>query len=285
MRESFLQAARFVGRKNELNTLAAALAGTSSNSGSIWLVGGESGVGKSRLLDELRTLALVQGVQVLREQAVREGAMPYQLWREVLRWLCLETDPTDLEASVIKTLVPDIGDVLGRDVPPAPELEPLEALNRLLVIIEDLFSRQKQPLLLIIEDLQWVGSENLVVLDRLKHRIQNFTLMIVGSYRDDEMRELPPSLADIRTLKLNPLSVEEIVELTQAMLGSADMESHLVNFLHRETEGNVFFLIEVVRTLAEEAGQLNDIPQMTLPQSIFAGGVSRIVKRRLKSCA
>ncbi len=281
LRESFLQAARFVGRKTELNTLSTALADMARGYGSIWLVGGESGVGKSRLLDELRTLALVQGVQVIREQAVHEGGMPYQMWREVLRWLCLEIDLTDLEASVVKSLVPDIGELLGREVATAPELEPQAALTRLLSVIVDLFSRQQQPLLLVAEDLQWVGGENLVVLEHLKHSIEHFNLMIVGSYRNDELAELPDTLSNIQTIKLKPLSSDEINELTQAMLGATDTQPHLINFLQRETEGNVFFLIEVVRILAEEAGQLTEVADMTLPQSVFAGGVSRIVKRRL----
>ena len=64
IRESFLQAAAFVARAAELSTLRSALDEAIAGRGSIWLVGGESGVGKSRLLDELRTLALVRGTRV-----------------------------------------------------------------------------------------------------------------------------------------------------------------------------------------------------------------------------
>lgn len=65
LRDSFLQAAKFIGRDAELAQLRGALQATLAGAGAGWLIGGESGVGKSRLLDELRSVALVQGVHVL----------------------------------------------------------------------------------------------------------------------------------------------------------------------------------------------------------------------------
>src|SRR5262249_44143742 len=70
IRESFLQAAQFVGREEELGQLTRALNQAINHNGSAWLVGGESGVGKSRLLDELRTRALVRGALVVQGQGV-----------------------------------------------------------------------------------------------------------------------------------------------------------------------------------------------------------------------
>src|SRR5262249_42683909 len=112
IRESFLQAARFVGRETELKRLVDTLHQAKAKHGGAWLIGGESGVGKTRLLDELRTQALVQGVLVLRGQNVSEGHSPYQMWRAALRWLCLLTELDDVEASVLKALVPDIDTLL-----------------------------------------------------------------------------------------------------------------------------------------------------------------------------
>ena len=111
-RDSFLKAAEFVGREQEIDTLLGALRDARVGKGSGWLVGGESGVGKSRLLDELRTLALVRNTQVLRAQAATEHARPYQLWSPLIRALAIYVGIADDEASVLKDIVPDIAELL-----------------------------------------------------------------------------------------------------------------------------------------------------------------------------
>ncbi|MCP4356576.1 MAG: AAA family ATPase [Chloroflexi bacterium] len=106
--------------------LAEAVAGK----GSAWLVGGESGIGKSRLLDELRTQALVGGASVLCGQAVENGGQPYQLWRAILL--------SNLEAGVIKPLVPDLHTLLEREIPDVPELEGQANQQRLHLTIAEI---------------------------------------------------------------------------------------------------------------------------------------------------
>jgi eukaryotic-like serine/threonine-protein kinase len=108
IRESFLQAATFVGRDKELGQLAAALEQAQNSAGSAWLIGSESGVGKTRLAEELRIRALVRGAQVLRGQASEEQRQPYHLWHSPLRRLALAVQLTDLEAGVLTAIVPDI---------------------------------------------------------------------------------------------------------------------------------------------------------------------------------
>lgn len=283
IRESYLQAARFVGRDSEMALLTHMLKQTVRGHGSTCLIGGESGVGKSRLLDELRSLALVQGALVLREQAVSAGGSPYRLWSAPLQWLSITTELNPLEASVIKPLVPGIAELLGRDVPDAPELEHQAVQERLFAVIEDMFRRQDGPVVVILEDLQWAGSESLGVFMRLAQGIEQTPLMILGSYRDDEKPALPAELPGVPVMKLDRLKEESISELSQAMLGAAGREPALVNLLQKETEGNAFFLVEVIRVLAEEAGRLDRIGQTTLPEQVFAGGVDRVIKRRLDS--
>lgn len=281
IRESFLQAAQFVGREAELKVLTDAFAQAMQGTGSAWLVGGESGVGKSRLLDELRTQAIVEGALVLRGQAIAEGGAPYLLWREALRRLCLQTDLSELEASVLKTLVPDIGTLIGRDVPDAPEIDPQAAQTRLLTVIEDLFRKQTRPIVLLLEDLQW-ASESLAALKRLNQAAGDLSLLVVANYRNDERPDLPAELPGMQPLKLPRLSGAAIADLSAAMLGEGGRQAQVVDLLQRETEGNVFFIVEVVRTLAEEAGQLDRVGSITLPQKIVAGGMQAVVQRRLK---
>jgi tetratricopeptide (TPR) repeat protein len=82
-------------------------------------------------------------------------------------------------------------------------------------------------------------------------------------------------------LKLNRLSEGSIGALSESMLGPVGRQKQVVDLLRRETEGNVFFLIEVVRALAEETGQLDKIGLTNLPERVFAGGIHLIIQRRL----
>ncbi|MBN1286002.1 MAG: tetratricopeptide repeat protein [Anaerolineae bacterium] len=291
IRESFLQAAEFVGRDAELARLEAALVDALTGRGSAWLVGGESGVGKSRLLNELRTRAMVQGAVTLYGQGVAEGGRPYQLWREPVRRLALAAELTDLEASILKEIVPDIGDLLGRAVPDAPEMEASAAQQRLLLTIAALFRKAvaRQPVVLLLEDLQW-AVESLEPLKQLqrwqRHAIEAgepAPLLIVGSYRDDERPGLPEAIsadAPPALIRLERLSPAAIAELSESMLGEAGRKPQVLDLLQRETEGNVFFLVEVVRVMAQEAGGLSNIGRETLPETVFAGGVQKIIQRR-----
>ena len=93
MRESFLQAARLVGREREMAHLFGGLVEALAGRGSAWLVGGESGVGKSRLIDELRINALVRGVHALRGHATSNGGDIRECWSDIARWLCVLAEP------------------------------------------------------------------------------------------------------------------------------------------------------------------------------------------------
>ncbi len=280
-RESFLQAAHFVGRESQLDQLKTALESAIGKHGSAWLIGGESGVGKSRLLSELRTHALVAGALVWRGQAISEAGGPYHAWREPLRRLILNTELSDADAALLKLVVPDIDNLLGRPINAATELDPEQMRSRLNALITSVFHRQTQPVVLILEDLHWAGSESLSVLQQICLAVQDLPLLILASYRDDEKPGLPKELPEMQALKLERLKEQDIATLSESMLGDAGRRPEVLTLLRRETEGNVFFLVEVVRALAEEAGQLEKIGVMTLPAHVFAGGIERIVKRRL----
>src|SRR5262249_46369421 len=162
-----------------------------------------------------------------------------------------------------------------------PELDPEAAQTRLLTVIEDVFRRQTQPACIILEDLQWASTENLAVLARLSRTVSELLLLIIGSYRTDENVDLPSALPAMRLFPLHKLHYKEIAELSAAMLGPAGRQEQIIALLHRETEGNVFFLVEVVRELAQAAGQLDLIGKITLPTTILTGKVNDIVTNRL----
>ena len=281
IRESFLQAARFVGRETEYRTLRDALDKVKAGEGSAWLVAGESGVGKSRLLDEWRIRVLVKGVLILRGQATSERREVYHLWREIARNLAIEVELSDLEAQVLKQLVPDISRLIEREVDDAVSVQPQAAIERLVKVFESVIRKYKRPLVLILEDLHW-SRESLDILKHLVTLVDEIPLLLVGSYRNDARPDLPQELPTMNVIRLPRLKTQEIQSLSESMLGSTGKNAGLVEMLERETEGNALFIIEVVRALAEEAGELENIGRVTLPKRVFAEGIRTVIQRRLK---
>jgi predicted ATPase len=177
-------------------------------------------------------------------------------------------------------LIPDISNLLGRQIPPVPEVDPRLAQARLLGAVDRLFRNLEQPILLLLEDLHW-AVDDLSILKRLLAKVAELPLLIIGTYRSDERRDLPVELPTASNISLEPLSGEDVAALSQAMLGNAGKHPDIVRLLQRETEGNAFFLVEVVRALAEDAGQLSEVGKRQLPETIFAGGVQQVIQRRL----
>ncbi len=280
IRESFLQAPPFVGRDDEMNQLENALQSALAGDGSGWLIGGESGVGKSRLINELRTRALIRGAVVLHGQGTAGGGLSYQLWRDALRRLMIAVDVSDTEASILKQIVPDASELLNRPVEDAPVLTGQAGQDRLLNTIAQLFRRFTEPVLILLEDIQW-AEESLTVLRKLSTMMADMSLLIVADYSSDEAPDLPAKLPAMQVMKLERLNDRHIESLSVSILGKTGSQPKILSFLRKETEGNVFFLVEVIRALAEEAGQLQHIASMSLPARVVAGGVNQVVQRRL----
>src|SRR5262249_54070934 len=118
--------------------------------GSAWLIGGESGVGKSRLLDELRSRAQVRGLLAL-TGAAEEDQAPYAIFRASVSRLALLVGLSDDEAGLLKIVFPEIERVLGRKVPDAA-VDPQVFQERLSDVICGIFARYRGPVLLQLED-------------------------------------------------------------------------------------------------------------------------------------
>lgn len=282
IRESFLQAAAFVAREKEVGELVTALDEALGGRGSSWLVGGESGVGKSRLLDEVRVQALIRGAQVLRGHALTiGGGSPYHVLRDVLRALCLQVDLSDHEASVLRALIPDLADLLERPVHGVPRLDAKATQEQLLRVIAEVFTHIQVPTVLLLEDIQWAGIESIIALGRLTRNLRKRPIVVIASYRDDEAPWVPSALPAMEVVKLSRFDRDSIAALSESMLGPDGCQQELVDLLQRETEGNVYFIVEVLRTLAEERGMLSQIGGGNLPRKVFAGGIRAVVERRL----
>ena len=282
VRESFLQAAEFVGRSAELEQLQKALQRALRGSGSAWVVGGESGVGKSRLLDELRILTLVAGARVFVGQATSDGGTGFALLSGALRALSLQEQLSEVEASVLKSLLPDLPTLLGRPIPDAPALDPQPTQLRLVAAIESVLLGTTTPTVILLEDLHWCDPDSMEVLRRLTPQLGDRPLLLVASYRDEERPHLPRELPAAQLLRLSRLSQAAVAQLSTSMLGGAAKRAELVEWLQQQTEGNTYFMVEVVRALAQDAGTLAAIGQARLPTHILTGGMGAMLQRRLE---
>lgn len=281
-RESFLLAATLVGREQEISRLRAALHDAKSGRGATWLVGGESGIGKSRLVDELRTLALVQGVTVLRGQADAQAGEHYGMWRAVLRSLCLRNDPPGELAAVLAELLPDLAELLGRTLPPSPPIQPEARQGRLFASILAVCQLSSRPIVVVLDDLQWADADSLALLAHLGRAAPTRPWLFVGTYRDDEATTLTQELPFAHELRLKRLNASSVAALAASMLGAESIHLAFAEYLLRESEGNVFVLIEVIRALVQEAGQTTRIAAGGLPPHILTGGIVELVERRLQ---
>ncbi|HSR97937.1 MAG TPA: AAA family ATPase [Kofleriaceae bacterium] len=279
-RESFLQASELIGRDREMAALSGALSLLLAGTGSCWLCHGESGVGKSRLFAELRTQALVHGAAVVHGHAVVEGGSSHHVWRPVLRALAMRAELADDDAGVLAAVLPELPDLLHRPIAPVPALPAAAAAERLFATIERLFRRQRRPTVIILEDLQWTGPDSLRLLADLASRVSSMPILIVGNYRDDEAPALAAAIP-AQTFKVERLSRSAIRDLAASMIGDAGRHSELVDYLFRETEGNVFVLVEVLRELAEQAGELQRVDRVALPERVMTGGIEAFARRRV----
>lgn len=243
IRESFLQAAHFQARDAEMDVLMSALRQAMHSRGQVVLIAGESGVGKSRLLDEFRAQVLVRGVRVLRGQAVREGGSAFRVLHDVLVPLCLEQPLDALQSGVLLPLIPRLPELLEREVLPAPELDAKGTQDRTLFVIEQVLLNAEatplHPVVVLLEDLQWASPEVLLLLQRLAELTENHPFLVLGSYRDDEYPDLPDAIPSAEVLKLKRFSKPTVAQLSLSMLGPTGTSDELVERLYQETEGNL----------------------------------------------
>lgn len=280
VRESYLQSARFVGRQVEIGMLQDSLEEAKSGNGSAWVIAGEIGVGKTRLVDELRILALIRGFTTVRGHALSDNSIPYQLWQDPVRRMSLHTPVPDIDASILKDIINDIDRLLDREIADPEVLDGDKQRERIQAAILNLFNDIPFPLLVILEDIQWDLS-SVDTLNRLATIVQDKSIMLVLTYRQDEAPELAENLSDFDMIELNRLERNDIAALSESIIGHIDDLGQLIDLLYRETDGNVYFVIEILRELAEKTGGLRSIDNTSLQDEISSVGIINILKRRL----
>ena len=183
-----------VGREQEQALLRQRVDAALRGEGSLVLLTGEAGIGKTRLAWETRTYARGRGFLWLEGHYVRDGNLPLQPWAEAVRSF-LRTAPPDMLMKVLvpygaelARLAPEVAERLGR-VPSPPSIGPEEERLRLFEAISGFFTAisREQPLALFLDDLQWAPSID--VLHHLTRNLATDRLLVVGAYRDVELKE------------------------------------------------------------------------------------------------
>ncbi|MEO1291184.1 MAG: AAA family ATPase [Chloroflexota bacterium] len=283
VREGLLQSVRMMGRNDEITTLDTAFKESLNEKGCVWLVGGEAGTGKSRLVDELRIRALVRGALVMRGQTITEASQPFQLWRNVISRLILEVDLDPLEASVLKPIVDNIERLAKMEtVDDAPTIGAVTTYNRLLEVVSDILKRITRPILIILEDIH-LARESLDLLRQVVPLTDNKTLMIVCTYRTNEAPQLLDELSDMNYLDLQSLTASAIKAYIDAILTNKTNLHAIVDLLQHETDGNIMFIIEFLRAIIEDFGTLDDLNHIDdIPDTMLGKRIEKVIRHRMR---
>ncbi|HUO74976.1 MAG TPA: AAA family ATPase, partial [Solirubrobacteraceae bacterium] len=250
---------RFVGRADELRRLEDGLAAAGGGQASAFLIAGEAGVGKTRLVEELVTRATQEGAVGLIGGCldVEEGRLPFAPFIEALRTYVRELDRagraelTDAGVEELARIVPEL-----RDSGEEPTVEGAPVQGRMFELMLGLLGHlsQRAPLVLALEDLHWSDRSTRDLLAYVVRNLRSERVLLVATYRSDELyrgHPLRPFLAELertrrlQRLELHPFDHHEVTEIISEILGSA-ADAALTESVFTRAQGNAFFTEELV---------------------------------------
>ena len=293
----------YVGREAERAELRRLLDAAVGGTGALVMIGGEPGVGKTRLAEELMAEAERRDLQVFAGHSYEmEGAAPYVAIVEIMETALARAPSPQAwrqflgdEAPEVAKLVPKLRR-LCPDIPPPLEL-PAEQERRLLfnsvrAVVER--SSRRRPLLLMFDDLHWADEPTLLWIGHLAEQLAHMPVLVVATYRDTDVdigRPLAKTFEDLRRrriarwMTLTRFPAAEVARMLGVLSGQP-APAGLVEAVYQETEGNPFFVEEVYKHLAEE-GRLFDAEghfrgDLAIGELDVPAGVRLVVGRRLQ---
>ncbi|MDD5654287.1 MAG: AAA family ATPase, partial [Candidatus Omnitrophica bacterium] len=270
---------RLIGRDKELDQLKALLDQAEQGKGNLSFVFGEPGIGKSRLVDELRGCVHgVNGIFCGGKCYQYDLKTPYKVFSEAIDAFIdkIKRLPQDEQQSRIKRIKDNLGELGGEVVKIAPaivdligkppkltELEAEKEKIRFLIAITNFLtylSTPDSPLLMFLDDLQWADDGSFEILERFAEKLHNSSVILIISYRDTEVGKEHPLAQLVSRLKEKQVLLYEMpirsfgLRETSQMISQIIMEKEdavlpLAQELNERTKGNPFFTLELLHSL------------------------------------
>jgi uncharacterized membrane protein len=299
---SFAQLTPFVGRESEGSTIRAAIDRALTGNGSVVMVAGGPGVGKTRLAMEMAEYASRAGFRYRVGHCYeRDEPVPFLPFAEMLESGLAQAASRDdfrrqmgANAPELAQIAPSLRRVFP-DIPQPLELPPAQKRRHLFQSVSEGLANASRTgsYVMILEDLHWADEPTLSLLIHLANRVAHLPVVIIGTYRDgysDNNPALARTLEEmirtgIRPLKLGGLSKDAVAQMLHE-LSKRQVPETLVSLIFEESQGYPFFVEEVYRHLIEEgkvfdeAGQFRtdvEIDEIDVPEN-----VRLIIGRRLE---
>jgi class 3 adenylate cyclase/tetratricopeptide (TPR) repeat protein len=260
-------AANFVGRGDELQLIDAAFARVSATSSREFiLVGGEAGLGKTTMATRAARAAFDQGATVLFGHCEEDLVTPYQLFAETLRHYVTHAPEDELRAHVAEhgsELVRIVPALAGRipDLPPTKATDADSERSLLFAAVVGMLAAASadRPLVLLLDDIQWADKGSLLLLRHLSATDRPMRVLVLATYRDNEVSALLDTLAalhrqtGVTRVDLKGLDDGEVLQCVESIVVGATHGAALglARAVHNETDGNPFFVTELLRHLTE----------------------------------
>jgi len=283
--------APFVGREGIMARLDLALADARERRGSVGALIGEPGIGKTRIAEALEQQASVAGMRIAWGRARElEGAPPFWPWAELLRTI-LATTSIECAAQLLgpsfvdlARVLPELRAITQADAASddAARYRTFDAIGRLLA-----FAGQQAPWLLVLDDMHRADSASLELLCYLIDEIVRLPIAIVVTLRSTEPRRSPTEQRHFEyvlghrncaRIEVQPLSQLDVSTCTEALLGHSD--EALARAVFQKSEGNAFFMTELLREVGETRGGDGREPQRELPS--FPPAALDLVRQRVR---
>ncbi|MDZ7949885.1 AAA family ATPase [Nostoc sp. DedQUE09] len=280
--DRFIIPDKLYGREAEVETLLEAFENVSLGATEITLVVGFSGIGKTAVVNEVHKpivrqhgyfikgkfdqfnrnipfSAFVQAFRNFMEQLLAESDVQIRKWQNQIIQALGE------DGQVIIEVIPELEKIIGKQ-PPAPELSGNAAQNRFNLLFQkflQVFTTKEHPLVIFLDDLQWVDSASLKLMQLLMNEANQGYLLLIGAYRDNEVFPAHPLMVmldeirkigvKVNSLALKPLNQLQLNQLVADTLNCAEnVALSLSQLIYRKAQGNPFFATQILKSLHQD---------------------------------